>query len=177
MLDRTYYTPEELAKRFKLSLSTIYNLIEKGGIPTVKLGKCYRIPHAGLDKYLMSNSKGYTPSEPSKNLPPAVGELIKNITASDIKDDILDIILFGSYARGDYDAESDTDILIIVKDLTIKLSDSISEMSDRAMASSNYDDFLSVIKMSEQQWNGAREIETPFYNSVMKEGISLWKNT
>ena len=39
-------------------------------------------------------------------------------------DNIVKIILFGSYARGDYSAESDIDLLLIVKD------DSIADIED-----------------------------------------------
>ena len=35
---------------------------------------------------------------------------------------VANIILFGSYARGDYSEESDIDILIIVKDKKLKMS-------------------------------------------------------
>ena len=39
-------------------------------------------------------------------------------------DNIVKIILFGSYARGDYSAESDIDLLLVVKD------DSIVDIED-----------------------------------------------
>lgn len=166
MLDEIYYTPEELSKRFKLSLSTIYNLIEKGELPSIKLGKCYRIPQKGLARTLAMQGEG---------LPSSVDEFLRGMKCLDITDDILDIILYGSYARGDYDRDSDIDVLVIVRKPDNVLYDSISEISDAAMAASGYGDFLSVIQMSKEQWDEAAGLKTPFYNAVAREGISLWK--
>ena len=70
---------------------------------------------------------------------------------------------------------SDIDILVVLKKLDVKLRDTIAGASDEAMSSSGYEDFLSVIQMSQEQGRRAGEIHTPFYNSVVRGGISLWK--
>lgn len=173
MIDRIYYTPEELAKKFRLSLSTIYNLIDKGDLPSVKLGKCYRIPENGLSEYLRARTRSKDKS--AKPLPPAVQKFTELIRESSVSDKVLEMIFYGSYARGDYDADSDMDILVILKKSDNETNDLVAKLSDNAMAYTDYQDFLSIIQMSSDQWNQAVKLKTPFYNAVTKDGIDLWK--
>lgn len=171
MIDTIYYTPEEISKRFRLSLSTIYNLIEKGDIPNVRIGKCYRIPHNELVKYLDQRRHIATPKGP----PPSVKKFVELVKASPIRENILDIVLFGSYARGDFNGDSDIDVLVILKDRDNESSDSIAALCDDAMEYTDYDDLLSVVHLSKEQWEEATRLRTPFYNAVAGEGISQWK--
>jgi hypothetical protein len=48
------------------------------------------------------------------------------------------IYLYGSYARGDHDAESDIDIMVLAKDITPALRDGISDSASDAGLSSGY---------------------------------------
>ncbi|MCK4722375.1 MAG: nucleotidyltransferase domain-containing protein [Dehalococcoidia bacterium] len=50
----------------------------------------------------------------SKNQISALSEYL-TILRSNFRDKIVDVLLFGSVARGEYDEESDMDILVIVK--------------------------------------------------------------
>jgi excisionase family DNA binding protein len=45
------YTVEEFAKIFKLSAEAVRNLIRKGEIPAIRIGKQYRIPQTVVDRY------------------------------------------------------------------------------------------------------------------------------
>lgn len=45
------YTVEEFAKIFKLSPEAIRALIRKGEIPSIRIGKQYRIPQDVVDRY------------------------------------------------------------------------------------------------------------------------------
>ncbi len=46
------FTPEELAKKLKLSKYTIYEMIKRGDIETHRIGRRLRISHEQLIKYL-----------------------------------------------------------------------------------------------------------------------------
>ena len=78
--------------------------------------------------------------------------------------------LFGSYARGDYHAESDVDILLTVDD-----DGSLAEYR-RAVAricselSLKYDVMVSVTVKPEAQFRRYAEV-LPFYRNVLEEGI------
>lgn len=49
------------------------------------------------------------------------------------KDKVVDVLLFGSVARGNYDEESDIDILVIIKNGKSKFRDEISMASYEPM--------------------------------------------
>lgn len=83
--------------------------------------------------------------------------------------------MFGSYARGDFDKDSDIDILIVLKNKDETTSNAVSAISDEAMAFAEYDDFLSVVQLSKEQWENLAKTKTSFYRSILNEGISLWK--
>lgn len=48
----TVYTPEEIAKRLKVSGGTIRNLIKKGELFAFQVGDQYRVPEYALDQWL-----------------------------------------------------------------------------------------------------------------------------
>ena len=55
------------------------------------------------------------------------------ILRREYRDKVVDVLLFGSVARGDYDEESDIDILVVVKNGEAKLQDEISMASYEPM--------------------------------------------
>ncbi len=55
------FTVEEFAKIFKLSPEAVRNLIHKGSIPAIKIGKQYRIPQNVVDWYF---AQAISPEEP-----------------------------------------------------------------------------------------------------------------
>lgn len=83
------------------------------------------------------------------------------------------VILYGSYARGDYNKHSDVDIMVLTT-----LSDSEIEKIEVILFDLAFDfqmdygiDISVVVKNKEQfeYWLGA----LPFYNNVKKEGVVL----
>ena len=85
------------------------------------------------------------------------------------------IILYGSYARGDYRDDSDIDLMVLVdlpEEETDRYSDELSEVGFEYNVSYGIW-IMPVVKNIEhfQDWCG----EYSFYNNVMKEGISLYE--
>ncbi len=86
---------------------------------------------------------------------------------------LVEIILYGSVARGTDTEESDVDVALLVngalnKDTEELLSDFIVDMNLK------YDKVFSVIDIDYDmflKWKGV----TSFYQNVTKEGIILWK--
>ena len=83
------------------------------------------------------------------------------------------VILYGSYARGDYTEDSDIDIMVLTT-----LTDKEIEQIETEIYDLTFDylmdygvDISVVIKNEEQfnYWLGA----LPFYNNVQKEGVVL----
>lgn len=83
-----------------------------------------------------------------------------------------DIILFGSRARKDFNADSDWDILVLMD------KDKISLADEQSLRHSLYDieldtgEVLSLLIYSKNEWNNKLKI-TPLYKNVKKEGIKL----
>ncbi len=43
---------QEVAEILELSISGVYNLIQRGGLPTLKIGKSYRIKPSELERWM-----------------------------------------------------------------------------------------------------------------------------
>jgi len=85
------------------------------------------------------------------------------------------IILFGSYARGDYDSDSDIDIMVLLnsgkRNLTVFDTVIASLISDYCI---NYDVLFTIILRERQQFDEYSDV-LPFYKNVLKEGIILYE--
>lgn len=53
-----YFTPEEIAQKLKVKVSTVWRWIRTEKMPAVKIGKSYRISEDQLDKFLKSLEVG-----------------------------------------------------------------------------------------------------------------------
>ena len=79
------------------------------------------------------------------------------------------VYLYGSYARGDYDAESDFDVLAVLDDFA-----SYAEEVDRAAEltaalSLQYGVSISEVFVREQEW---RTGDSPFLRNVREEAVA-----
>lgn len=85
------------------------------------------------------------------------------------------VILYGSYARGDFNVDSDVDIMILVdlpEEKVNSFSDELSELVFEYNVTYNIW-FMPIVKNIEhfRYWRQAY----PFYSNVEKEGISLYE--
>ena len=83
------------------------------------------------------------------------------------------VILYGSYARGDYNEHSDVDIMILTTLTDKEIEEVETEIFDLAFDfQMDYDIDISVVIQNKERfnyWLGT----LPFYNNVQKEGIVL----
>lgn len=81
------------------------------------------------------------------------------------------IIVYGSYARGDYTKDSDADIMILVKipeDKIRKFKDSVSDCAFEYLIKYGID--ISPIIVSEEHFNYWVD-SLPYYRNVRDEGV------
>jgi len=99
-------------------------------------------------------------------------ELVQGILKT-VSSSVINIILYGSVARGSATDDSDVDIAILVTDeLTFEQSDSLSDfIVDMNL---KYDKVFSVIDISAEKFEKWKSV-LPFYKNVETEGVSLWK--
>ena len=83
------------------------------------------------------------------------------------------VFLFGSCARGDFDNESDIDMMILLnvdqKSINHELEKAIS-IASRVGEEFDYEVLLSPVVQSEDMFNKYLNV-IPFYQNVMKEGV------
>ena len=102
--------------------------------------------------------------------------LLKEIAAIYRKvfgDDIVKIVLYGSYARGTFDAESDIDIVAIVKGEREELQRKLREVwvlsSDLEL---EYETILSPTVIPYEEFEKYRNV-LPYYRNIEEEGIDI----
>lgn len=81
------------------------------------------------------------------------------------------IILYGSFARGMQNVESDMDIAVIVHGYTEKMYDKMIDMLVELEL--EYGRLLSVVLIDYDNFVEWENV-LPFYQNVKKEGITLW---
>ncbi|MBU0561510.1 MAG: nucleotidyltransferase domain-containing protein [Bacteroidota bacterium] len=107
----------------------------------------------------------------NKNLIAALDELQKKLNFL-FYEKLKKIILFGSYARGDNDIESDVDVLVIIDDVNIRrynasLSNIELELFDK------YNLLISILPENENYFvNNSNQL--PFFRNVNEEGVLVY---
>lgn len=103
----------------------------------------------------------------------AIAEYLQ-ILRKKYEDKIIDVRLFGSLARGDYDTESDIDLLVIVKINNWKFKNDVAMSSYEPEL--KYLVVLSPLVMHINEFNWYKRYKDPLYNQIERDGIELWKN-
>jgi len=94
---------------------------------------------------------------------------VKEIFGESLKE----VILFGSYARGDFEEGSDIDIMLIVdieENLFHNYRSLVLQIADKA--DWDYDTLLSPIMVNYSDFEKHKDY-APFYSRVIREGVRL----
>ena len=84
------------------------------------------------------------------------------------------VILYGSYARGDYSENSDIDIMILVDINDDEIDTLSSKLSDKTY-DFNYDNNTIVMPIVKNVDHFNKWVTAyPFYKNIKKEGVSLY---
>lgn len=86
-------------------------------------------------------------------------------------EEVRDVRLFGSKARGDHRVDSDIDILVIARTNDWRLHDRIRQVGYAIDESIDYR--LSIQVISEKRFEHARNRQFQFATSVLEEGIRV----
>lgn len=82
------------------------------------------------------------------------------------------LILYGSYARGDYREDSDIDLLVLIDKDKISRSDIKRIKYPLYDIEFNTGTIISPLIFSKKDWETKHKI-TPFYENILKEGHVL----
>lgn len=91
------------------------------------------------------------------------------------KDEVVRVVLFGSKARGDANAESDTDLLVVVKQDERRAHRAIERLGTDI--SLKYGLVLSELIVGPRRYEKLRNYRTPLYKRIEAEGVDLWTTT
>ncbi len=95
--------------------------------------------------------------------------------ATDYADEVLSITLYGSQARGEASAESDIDLFVVVYHDTSSLREALADLAWQVQF--EHDVVISDIIRSVEQVGRMQARRFPYYQSIEREGILLWKST
>lgn len=88
-------------------------------------------------------------------------------------DKLVDVILYGSYARGDYDDESDIDVMVRVDIPQIEFDGKEYELDKLSnKLDLEYDVFISIHVQDNFRFERYKNV-LPFYQNVIQEGIFI----
>jgi len=84
---------------------------------------------------------------------------------------IVQIILFGSLARGEATEESDIDILVITRGNRFEMQKNLSGIAvDMLLKTGEY---ISAKAVSTEEYSFMKKIKTGFYRNIAKEGVVI----
>ena len=84
------------------------------------------------------------------------------------------ILLYGSKARGDWEEESDLDLLVLVEGLSEERKRKVREIVYQAMWDENFPVFVSTMVYDEEKFFQLCEMGIPFALNAVEEGVELW---
>ncbi len=86
-------------------------------------------------------------------------------------DNMIEVRLFGSRARGDAKLDSDVDLMVVVMKSSLDLEEQI--IAEATEVSLKYDLFIVPVVWSEERRERNRELNTLIYRNVINEGIGI----
>jgi len=88
-------------------------------------------------------------------------------------DNLLRVVLFGSKARGDFDAESDLDVLVVVRDGDYwQRWHEITDLTTRLLLETGVN--ISALVRNEARYRWWVVHHAPIYHSIQRDGVELW---
>lgn len=91
-----------------------------------------------------------------------------------LKENVYKIVLYGSYARGDFDNESDIDIMVILYCEKKKVSGYRKQANKIASRIGLENDIEISLLLRDKETFEESEQAVPFYRNIRREGIALY---
>jgi predicted nucleotidyltransferase len=89
----------------------------------------------------------------------------------ELAEQLVDLALFGSKSRGDFDPDSDLDVLIVLEQCDWQVRDCIHLMGARV--SLDYDVLLNTHILDQEQWGDMAHHQATLWREVQQDGAPL----
>lgn len=100
-------------------------------------------------------------------------EILSKVYQSVYGENLEKVILYGSYARGDYDSESDIDVVALVRGDRKQLQEQLKQIWDvSAELELQYGTIVSPTVIPYEEYEQYRE-DLPYYRNIEKEGVEI----
>jgi uncharacterized protein len=91
--------------------------------------------------------------------------------ASELGGNLLDLVLFGSRARGDARSDSDIDVLVLLAQSNWPVEHRVLTIASRL--SLEHDVIFNPYVVSQERWEWMQRVQHPLHHSILLEGIPL----
>lgn len=88
------------------------------------------------------------------------------------KDELIEVKLYGSRARGDARKDSDLDVLVIIANDDWRVCDTVYDVATDILLELNV--CISPKVISRKRYKYLYDTKTPFIKNVVRDGISVW---
>jgi len=89
-------------------------------------------------------------------------------------EEIVAVVLYGSQARGDAEAESDIDLLLVVRHDSRALRRTLADLAWQIQFVHNV--VISDIVRTLDEFHQMQQLRFPYFQNIEREGVLLWKN-
>jgi predicted nucleotidyltransferase len=96
-----------------------------------------------------------------------IADIINNFSSSQFADNIIKIILFGSYVNNKYQPDSDIDIAVVVKNKPEK-----NQLADYYLIVDNIQREIDLLFCTEEQLLSGEYV----YSEILREGLTIYEN-
>ena len=109
------------------------------------------------------------------NIDVLLSSLVEKVKST-FGDSLVSIILYGSYARGDFDAESDIDVMVILDLPSDEITRYNYEIDKLASRLSLETDICTTVSISLQDNMTFSKYSSflPFFSNIVSEGVTLY---
>ena len=104
----------QVAQYLQLSTMMIYKLAQTGQLPASKIGRVWRFDRQAVDDWVRSNRLKESEIPFQKGAREALEDFVK-LVKKEFSENLSQVLIFGSHARGEATEESDLDLLVVLK--------------------------------------------------------------
>jgi predicted nucleotidyltransferase len=101
-------------------------------------------------------------------------QLLRNELGAALGDNLEQIIMYGSRARGDETPDSDLDLLLVLKDASPSNRDKAHQIIYRLMWDRGFDPLISMNIIDREYYLLLREAGSSYLQNILHEGKPLW---